>query len=97
MTFKTGVPDKSNFDTYRMIRMGEAPRRIDVHFVENEIDPTGMGEPPFTGVCCSRQRLIPCYGPALLPSAFSKLESGPGVNAALNMIAFPEAPCLSHH
>lgn len=50
MTFKTGVPDKSNFDTYRMIRMGEAPRRIDVHFVENEIDPTGMGEPPFPPV-----------------------------------------------
>ena len=50
MTFKAGVPDKSNFDTYRMIRIGEAPRKIDVHFVENQIDPTGMGEPPFPPV-----------------------------------------------
>lgn len=47
MTFKDGVPEKNNFHTYRMIRMSEAPKAIDVHFVENEIDPTGMGEPPF--------------------------------------------------
>lgn len=47
MTFKDGVPEKQNFDTYRMIRMGEAPKAIEVHFVQNEIKPTGMGEPPF--------------------------------------------------
>ena len=47
MTFKDGVPDKSNFDKYRMIRMSEAPKAIEVHFVKNEIAPTGMGEPPF--------------------------------------------------
>jgi len=42
LTFKDGVPEKKNFDTYRMIRMGEAPKEIDVHFVQNEIKPTGM-------------------------------------------------------
>lgn len=47
LTFKDGVPAKKNFDTYRMIRMSEAPKKIDVHFVQNEIKPTGMGEPPF--------------------------------------------------
>ncbi len=47
LTFKDGVPTKNNFHQYRMIRMGEAPKEIDVHFVENEINPTGMGEPPF--------------------------------------------------
>lgn len=47
MTFKEGVPQKNNFHQYRMIRMSEAPKEIDVHFVENEIDPTGLGEPPF--------------------------------------------------
>ena len=30
-----------------MIRMSEAPEAIDMHFVQNEIAPTGMGEPPF--------------------------------------------------
>ncbi|MBR10453.1 MAG: isoquinoline 1-oxidoreductase [Rickettsiales bacterium] len=47
MTFQNGIPEKSNFDRYRMIRMNEAPKAIDVHFVQNEIDPTGLGEPPF--------------------------------------------------
>lgn len=47
MTFKEGTPEKSNFDKYRMIRMSEAPKEIEVHFVQNDIDPTGMGEPPF--------------------------------------------------
>ena len=47
LTFKDGVPEKNNFDTYRMIRMGESPKEIDVHFVQNDIDPTGLGEPTF--------------------------------------------------
>jgi isoquinoline 1-oxidoreductase beta subunit len=47
MTFEEGIPSRNNFDKYRMIRMGEAPKEIDVHFVQNEIAPTGMGEPPF--------------------------------------------------
>lgn len=47
MTFKEGVPQKNNFHQYRMIRMSEAPKEIDVYFVQNEINPTGMGEPPF--------------------------------------------------
>jgi isoquinoline 1-oxidoreductase subunit beta len=50
LTFTDGVPDQSNFDKYRMIRHREAPKTIDVHFVKNEIDPTGLGEPPFPPV-----------------------------------------------
>jgi CO/xanthine dehydrogenase Mo-binding subunit len=50
LNFKGGVPDKSNFDKYRMIRMSEAPKKIDVHFVQNDIDPTGLGEPAFPPV-----------------------------------------------
>jgi len=47
LTFKEGVPQKSNFDTYRMIRMAEAPKEIEVHFVDSDMDPTGLGEPTF--------------------------------------------------
>ncbi len=50
MPFKDGVPQKNNFDKYRLIRHGEAPKAIDVHFVQNEIDPTGLGEPAFPPV-----------------------------------------------
>ena len=47
LTFKDGAPEQNNFHQYRMIRMNEAPKSIDVHFVKNEIKPTGLGEPPF--------------------------------------------------
>ena len=47
MTFKDGVPDKNNFHQYRMIRQKDAPKAIEVHFVKNELEPTGLGEPLF--------------------------------------------------
>ena len=50
MTFSNGMPDKNNFHNYRMIRMSEAPKNIETYFVENTIDPTGLGEPAFPPV-----------------------------------------------
>ena len=47
MTFKDGIPQKSNFHNYKMIRINEAPKDMEVHFVENGENPTGLGEPPF--------------------------------------------------
>jgi len=49
-TFEQGVPRNKNFDTYRMIRMKEAPVVIETYFVENGIDPTGLGEPAYPPV-----------------------------------------------
>jgi isoquinoline 1-oxidoreductase beta subunit len=50
LTFKDGAPEQNNFDQYRLIRMKEIPE-IEAHFVDNGIDPTGLGEPalPPTG------------------------------------------------
>ncbi|MEM6361650.1 MAG: molybdopterin cofactor-binding domain-containing protein [Bacteroidota bacterium] len=45
ITVKNGAPDQSNFDRYRLIRQREAPLEIETFFVENGIDPTGLGEP----------------------------------------------------
>lgn len=45
MTFTNGVPDQSNFNTYKLIRHAEAPKKIETHFVKSEVEPTGMGEP----------------------------------------------------
>jgi isoquinoline 1-oxidoreductase beta subunit len=50
LTFVNGVPEKNNFDKYRMIRQKEAPKAIEVHFVDNDHDPTGLGEPLFPPV-----------------------------------------------
>ena len=50
LTFTNGVADQKNFDSYRLIRMKEIPE-IETHFIDNGIDPTGLGEPalPPTG------------------------------------------------
>ena len=50
LTHKAGATEQKNFYNYRIIRMHEAPKKIDVHFVQNDIDPTGLGEPPFPPV-----------------------------------------------
>jgi len=47
MTFVDGEPEKKNFDKYRLIRQKETPRSIEIHFVHNDQDPTGLGEPLF--------------------------------------------------
>jgi len=50
LTFKDGASVQKNFGDYRLIRMKEIPE-IEAHFVDNGIDPTGLGEPalPPTG------------------------------------------------
>ena len=45
LTFTNGTPDQQNFNGYRLIRNREAPREIETFFVDNGIDPTGLGEP----------------------------------------------------
>lgn len=47
LPFKNGQAQKDNFNTYRLIRANEIPKEIDIHFVDNGADPTGLGEPPF--------------------------------------------------
>lgn len=53
MTFTDGKPEQNNFDTYRLIRASEAPEAIEVFFVENGIDPTGLGEPSLPPVAAA--------------------------------------------
>ncbi|TDB63362.1 xanthine dehydrogenase family protein molybdopterin-binding subunit [Arundinibacter roseus] len=50
LSFKDGAPEQANFNTYKMIRMANVPA-VEVHFVDNGIEPTGLGEPalPPTG------------------------------------------------
>jgi isoquinoline 1-oxidoreductase beta subunit len=50
LSFKDGEPEQKNFDRYRLIRMTEIPE-VDASFINNGIDPTGLGEPalPPTG------------------------------------------------
>lgn len=44
LTFRDGVPQSNNYNTYQLIRMAQTPH-VDVHFVESNLAPTGLGEP----------------------------------------------------
>ena len=44
VTFENGRVQQSNFDKYPMLRMAATPK-VDVHFVESDFSPTGLGEP----------------------------------------------------
>ncbi len=50
LSFVNGEPEQKNYDSYRIIRMNEAPE-IEAFFVDNGKSPTGLGEPaiPPTG------------------------------------------------
>ncbi|MFW6093969.1 MAG: molybdopterin cofactor-binding domain-containing protein [Pseudomonadota bacterium] len=44
ITFEDGRARETNFDEYPLLRLSRAPR-VDVHFVESDYPPTGLGEP----------------------------------------------------
>jgi isoquinoline 1-oxidoreductase beta subunit len=52
LTFDKGTAEQKNFNSYKMIRMGDAPE-IEVQFVKNEIAPQGLGEPCLPPVCAA--------------------------------------------
>lgn len=49
ITIKNGKVEQSNFDTYRMLRINEAPL-IDVNIIQSNESPGGMGEPGTSGI-----------------------------------------------
>jgi isoquinoline 1-oxidoreductase beta subunit len=56
ITATNGVINQSNFNDYQLTRMSRAPRQIDVHIVESEAPPAGVGEPgvpPFAPALCN--------------------------------------------
>lgn len=48
-TFAGGSAQQLNFDKYPLLRIDKAPE-VDVHFIQSDNSPTGLGEPPFAPV-----------------------------------------------
>jgi isoquinoline 1-oxidoreductase beta subunit len=46
ITLENGKVVQNNFDTYQIIRMPQAPKKIHVHIIPSSEKPTGVGEPP---------------------------------------------------
>jgi len=56
ITATDGAVHQSNFHNYRIAGMNRAPRHVEVHIVESEAPPAGVGEPgvpPFAPALCN--------------------------------------------
>jgi isoquinoline 1-oxidoreductase beta subunit len=50
MTFADGSAEQDNFGSYGLLRINQAPRDIECHFIQSDNSPAGLGEPPFAPV-----------------------------------------------
>jgi isoquinoline 1-oxidoreductase beta subunit len=61
ISFKEGRSEQTNFDKYEVARLMDAPlQKTQIHLVENDEKPTGVGEPP-----------VPPVAPALANAIFA--------------------------
>lgn len=60
ITATNGVIDQSNYDNFQVARIGAAPKETNVHIVESEAAPAGIGEPG-----------LPPFAPALYNAIFA--------------------------
>jgi isoquinoline 1-oxidoreductase beta subunit len=69
ITLKNGRVEQTNFDTYQMLRMNEAPT-IEVHIVKSAEPPGGMGE---TGTSA----IVPAIANAICAATGKRLRKMP--------------------
>jgi isoquinoline 1-oxidoreductase subunit beta len=79
ITLKDGRVEQTNFDSYQMLRMDEAPA-IDVHIVKSSEPPGGMGE---TGTSA----IVPAIANAIFAATGKRLRKMPVDSAALKQPA----------
>jgi isoquinoline 1-oxidoreductase subunit beta len=69
ITLKSGRVEQTNFDTYQMLRMNEAPA-IDVHIVQSSEAPGGMGE-------AGTSAIVPAVANAIFAATGKRLRKMP--------------------
>src|SRR5262249_45095712 len=69
ITLKDGRVEQSNFDTYQVLRMNEAPA-IEVHIVASYEPPGGMGE-------CGTSAIVPAVANAIFAATGKRLRKMP--------------------
>src|SRR5207302_9836630 len=79
ITLKDGRVEQTNFDSYQMLRMNEAPA-IEVHIVQNFEPPGGMGE-------CGTSAIVPAVANAIFAATGKRLRKLPVDTAALKLPA----------
>jgi isoquinoline 1-oxidoreductase beta subunit len=79
ITLKDGRVEQTNFDTYQMLRMNEAPA-IEVHIVQRPEPPGGMGE-------CGTSAIVPAVANAIFAATGKRLRKMPVDATALRQPA----------
>jgi isoquinoline 1-oxidoreductase beta subunit len=69
ITLKDGRVEQTNFDTYQVLRMNEAPT-IEVHIVQSVEPPGGMGE-------CGTSAIVPAVANAIFAATGKRLRKMP--------------------
>jgi len=79
ITLKDGRVEQTNFDTYQILRMNEAPQ-VDVHIVQSTEPPGGMGE-------AGTSAIVPAVANAIFAATGKRLRKMPVDTAALKQPA----------
>jgi isoquinoline 1-oxidoreductase beta subunit len=79
ITLKDGRVEQSNFDTYQMLRINEAPA-IDVYIVQSSDPPGGLGE-------AGTSAIVPAVANAIFAATGKRLRKMPTDTAALKQPA----------
>ena len=79
ITLKNGRIEQANFDTYRMLRISEAPA-IEVYIVQSSEPPGGMGE-------CGTSAIVPAVANAIFAATGKRLRKMPVDPAVLKQPA----------
>jgi isoquinoline 1-oxidoreductase beta subunit len=79
ITLKNGRVEQSNFDTYQILRINEAPA-IEVHIVQSSQPPGGMGE-------AGTSAIVPAVANAIFAATGKRLRKLPVDIAALKQPA----------
>jgi isoquinoline 1-oxidoreductase beta subunit len=69
ITMENGRMQQSNFHNYRMLRINQTPN-VDVHFIQSDNAPTGLGEPALPP-------LAPAVGNAIFTATGHRIRSMP--------------------
>ncbi len=78
ITMEGGVIEQDNFDEYPVMRIAATPR-IDVHFIESDYQPTGLGEPALPP-------LAPAVANALYAATGVRIRSMPLSRAGFTLV-----------